>query len=328
MRASKVPIARASCVRVAISAPYGPLSGVVQWQDSGFWYRLSGFESLRRNPDRPKWGHGLRMSAAVYELYYWPSIQGRGEFVRLALEEGGARYVDLARRPGGMRAMTKLLRGTRISPAMFAPPFLKHGSLVVAQTANVLAYLAPRLKLVPRDEASRARALEIQLTIADLVAEAHDTHHPIAVDLYYEDQKTEAKRRAASFVAKRLPKFLGWLEDRLAHNGGRHFVGARVSYVDLSAFQVVAGLSYAFPNALARIARRVPRLLALHDRVAARPRVAAYLASDRRIPFNEDGIFRHYPELDPKMRGAIAGSLLSAIAPSVRPSVTRTRASR
>jgi glutathione S-transferase len=156
------------------------------------------------------------------------------------------------------------------------------------------------LKLVPADEASRARALELQLTIADLVAEAHDTHHPIGVDLYYEDQMVEAKKRASEFVAKRVPKFLGWLESRLAHNGGREFIGARISYVDLSAFQVVAGLSYAFPNALSRMKRKIPKLWALHDRVAARPRIAAYLASDRRIPFNEDGIFRHYPELDPK----------------------------
>jgi glutathione S-transferase len=236
----------------------------------------------------------------LYELYYWPSMQGRGEFVRLALEEGGARYVDVARGKGGVQAMMRMLRGSKSVAPLFAPPFLKHGALVIAQTANVLAYLGPRLKLVPADEASRARALEIQLTIADLVAETHDTHHPIGVDLYYEDQTAEAKKRAAEFVVKRVPKFLGWLESRLAHNGGREFIGARISYVDLSAFQVVAGLSYAFPNAMSRMKRKIPKLWALHDRVAARPRIAAYLASDRRISFNEDGIFRHYPELDPK----------------------------
>jgi glutathione S-transferase len=235
-----------------------------------------------------------------YELYYWPSIQGRGEFVRLALEEGGARYVDVARGKVGTAAMMKMLKGSKRQAPLFAPPFLKHGSLVIAQTANVLAYLGPRLKLVPADEGLRAHALEIQLTLADLVAEAHDTHHPIGVDLYYEDQTAEAKKRAAEFVGKRIPKFLGWLEARLAHNGGRHLIGGRVSYVDLSAFQVVAGLTYAFPNGMAAVKRRIPKLLALHDGVAARPRIAAYLASDRRIPFNEDGIFRHYPELDPK----------------------------
>ena len=236
----------------------------------------------------------------LYELYYWPSIQGRGEFVRLALEEGGADYVDVARGKAGVGAVMKLLKGSKTAAPPFAPPFLKHGSLVIAQTANVLAYLGPRLKLVPANDGLRAHALEIQLTIADLVAEAHDTHHPMGVGLYYEDQTVEAKKRAAEFVAKRIPKFLGWLESRLVHNGGRHFVGGRLSYVDLSAFQVVEGLTYAFPNGMAGVRRKIPKLLALHDAVAARPRIAAYLASDRRIPFNEDGIFRHYPELDPK----------------------------
>jgi glutathione S-transferase len=239
------------------------------------------------------------VSPPPYELYYWPSIQGRGEFVRLALEEAGAPYVDVARRPGGMKAMMEKMRGDARTPPVFAPPFLKHGDLVIAQTANILAYLAPHLKLVPRDEASRARALELQLTIADLVAEAHDSHHPIGVDLYYEDQRPAAKKRAAGFVASRIPKYLGYFESRLAHTGA-FLLGARLSYVDLGAFQVVCGLSYAFPNGMAREAGRIPRLVALRDRVAERPRIAAYLASKRRIPFNEDGIFRHYPELDAK----------------------------
>lgn len=246
------------------------------------------------------------MKSAPYELYYWPSIQGRGEFVRLALEEAGAPYADVARGRGGVKAMMKVMRGDHRRPPVFAPPFLKHGDLVIAQTANVLAYLAPRLKLVPRDDASRAHALELQLTIADLVAEAHDTHHPIGVDLYYEDQKPAAKKRAGGFVASRIPKYLGYFESRLAHNGN-FLVGSRLSYVDLSAFQVVCGLSYAFPNGMAREARRIPRLLELRDRVAERPNIARYLESKRRIPFNEDGIFRHYPELDPKgARAAVA----------------------
>jgi glutathione S-transferase len=241
-----------------------------------------------------------RVKTPLYELYYWPSIQGRGEFVRLALEEAGAPYVDVARGRGGVPAMMKMMRGNESAAPIFAPPFLKHGERVIAQTANILAYLAPRLNLVPRDEVHRAHALELQLTIADLVAEAHDTHHPIAVDLYYEDQKPAAKKRATAFVRARVPKFLGYLEARLAHNGGRFLLGGRLSYVDLSAFQVLVGLEYAFPNAMAREARRIPLLVALRDRVAERPRIAAYLASKRRLPFNEDGIFRHYPELDDK----------------------------
>ena len=234
-------------------------------------------------------------------FYYWPMIQGRGEFVRLLLEEAGADYLDVARTKGGTAAMMRFLDGKEPGALPFAAPFVRVGRTVVSQTANVLAFLAPRLGLVPRDEALRAEASQIQLTIADFVGEIHDTHHPIAGSLYYEDQKREAKRRARNFVEERLPRYLGWLEDVLARNrrsGGRWLVGRDLTYVDLSAFQVIEGLRYAFPNAMARLERRIPRLIALRDRVAARPRIAAYLASKRRLPFNQLGIFRSYPELD------------------------------
>jgi glutathione S-transferase len=236
------------------------------------------------------------------ELYYWPGIPGRGEFVRLALEEGGAAYVDVARdRKDGMAAMAALLDGTRRGALPFAPPFVKVGTTIVSQTANVLAVLAPRLRLIPADPALRAEAQQIQLTLADFVSEIHDTHHPIAGGLYYEDQRAAAKQRARDFVANRLPKYVGWLERVLQRNRrsrGRWLVGADRTYVDLSAFQIVAGLRYAFPRAMARAERSRPLLVALHDRVADRPRVKAYLASPRRQPFNQMGIFRHYPELD------------------------------
>ena len=234
-----------------------------------------------------------------YELWYWPGIQGRGEFVRLALEEAGARYVDAARGPGGVAKMQKLMRAPpRGALEPFAPPFLRHGKLLVAQTAEILFYLGPRLGLVPKDEASRLRAHEIQLTITDYVAEVHDTHHPTDVSKHYEEQKREAKLRARAFTKDRIPKFLGWFERALERGDGEHLVGRATSYADLSAFQIVEGTTYAFPRAMKRLAKRIPRLLALRDRVAARPKVAAYLASERRLPFNEWGIFRHYPELD------------------------------
>jgi len=235
-----------------------------------------------------------------YELYYWPMIQGRGEFVRLALEEADADYVDVARRKGGMDAMFRLMEGPRVKAPPFAPPFLKAGRLIIAQTANILFYLGSRHRLAPADEAGRLWAHQLQLTIADLVDEAHDTHHPIASSLYYEDQRKEAKRRAEAFLAERAPKFLGYFEEVLERNpkGDKHLVGARLTYPDLSLFQIVAGLRYAFPNAMRKLERKVKRVAALHERVAARPHVKAYLASDRRIPFNEQGIFRHYPELD------------------------------
>lgn len=239
-----------------------------------------------------------------YELYYWPTIQGRGEFVRLALEEGGARYVDVAREPesagGGVPALMALLQSEALRQPPYAPPILKAGDRCIAQTANILLYLAPRLKLVPRDEATRLWAHQLQLTVADLVDEAHDTHHPIAGSLYYHQQKAAARKRSAHFREARIPKYLGYFERVLERNrGGRGYaVGGALTYVDLSLFQVVAGLRYAFPKAMRRAERHCPRLTALHERVAKRPRIAAYLASPRRIPFNEQGIFRRYPELD------------------------------
>jgi glutathione S-transferase len=232
-----------------------------------------------------------------YELYYWPGIQGRGEFVRLALEEAGADYVDVARRKGGIRRMLHLLSAKRLEHPPFAPPFLKAGPLVVGQTANILLFLGARHGLAPAGEAGRLWVHQLQLTIADLVAEAHDTHHPIAASLYYEDQKAEARRAAKAFIAERMPKFLGYFE-RVLERNGKFLAGRKLSYADLSLFQVVEGLRYAFPRVMKKIAKKVPLVVALHDRVAARPRIAAYRASKRRIPFNEDGIFRHYRELD------------------------------
>jgi glutathione S-transferase len=236
----------------------------------------------------------------AYELYYWPTIQGRGEFVRLALEEAGADYVDVARRRGGVAAMQRLMDGARAEHPPFAPPFLKDGEVLIAQTANILLYLGRRHALAPRDETGRLWAHQLQLTIADVVDEAHDTHHPIASGLYFEDQQTEARRRAADFITNRIPKYLGYFERVLDQNprGDRHLVGRRVSYCDLSLFQLVAGLRYAFPRAMAELEPRFPRVAALHDRIAARPRIDTYLKSARRITFNEHGIFRHYPELD------------------------------
>jgi glutathione S-transferase len=234
-----------------------------------------------------------------YELYYWPSIQGRGEFVRLALEEAGADYVDVARESKkGMRAMDSLMENGERPP--FAPPFLKDGEVIIGQTAAILLYLGEKHDLAPKDEAGRLWTHQIQLTIADFVLEAHDTHHPIASGLYYEDQKEEAVRRSEDFRNNRVPKYFDWFETILARNpaGPKHLVGDKITYADLSLFQVVAGLTYAFPKLMKRELRNYPKIAALHDAVAKRPRIKAYLASPRRIAFNENGIFRHYPALD------------------------------
>jgi glutathione S-transferase len=235
-----------------------------------------------------------------YELYYWPSIQGRGEFVRLALEEAGADYVDVARRSGkrGVPAMMKLLDGTRIARPSYAPPFLRAGKLIIGQTANILLYLGGRLKLAPRDEVGALWVHQMQLTIADMVTHIHDTHHPVSGWLYYEEQRPAAKRRTQDFWRYRVPKFLGYFERIIGKSGGPYVLGRRLSYVDLSLFQIVEGLRYAFPKRMKRFEKKVPRLIALHDRVAKRPRIAAYLASKRRIPFSQWGIYRYFKELD------------------------------
>lgn len=236
----------------------------------------------------------------TYELYYWPSIQGRGEFVRLALEDAGAAYVDVARE-NGTKDILRALEGKVGGGRHFAPPVLRDGDVLVSQTAAILDHLASRLPSLLPDAtaATRTRALQLQLTIADFVAEVHDTHHPIATSQYYEDQRPEAKKRAAAFLADRVPKFLRYFESCLHDNEvAGTLVGAGSSYVDLSLFQIVEGLAYAFPKAFARAREEYPRVVALRDRVAQRPNIARYLASPRRIPFNEDGIFRRYPELD------------------------------
>lgn len=236
----------------------------------------------------------------TYDFYYWPGIQGRGEFVRLALEQAGADYVDIAREDGGMAAMQGFVAGDENGALPFAPPFLTAGDLVIAQVANILLYLGTRHEITPPDEAGRLWAHQLQLTVTDFVLESHDKHHPVANALYYEEQVEEAKRYSANFLELRLPKYLAYFENVIARNpsGSGMMIGEGPTYPDLSVFQCVAGLRYAFPKAMTRVEPDYPNVAALHDTVAALPRIAAYLASERRIPLNEHGVFRHYPELD------------------------------
>lgn len=239
----------------------------------------------------------------TYELYYWDGIQGRGEFVRLALEEAGADYIDMTRQSGrgrGTGAMLAIMQSDSEAHIPFAPPFLKEGDLIIPHVANILLYLGPKLGLAPDDEGLRYVVNGLQLTITDFVAEVHDTHHPIATSLYYEDQKEEAKARSADFIKERIPKFLGYFERVLQRNpdGPKHIAGDALTYVDLSLFQIIEGLVYAFPKAMSSYRDKYPLLAALHDSVEQRPNIAHYLKSDRRLAFNTEGIFRHYPELD------------------------------
>jgi glutathione S-transferase len=230
-----------------------------------------------------------------YELYYWPGIQGRGEFIRLALEEAGADYADVARERG-TSAMFKVMEASGTPP--FAPPFLKAGKLVIGQTANILFYLGTRHGLAPKAEGPRLWLHQLQLTVTDFVLEVHDTHHPLGPSLYYEDQRAAAKKRTEEFWKERVPKHLNYFESLLENSGGAYLTGRRLTYIDLSLFQIVEGLRYAFPKRMKAFERRIPGLIGLRGRIAARANIKVYLESDRRIPFNEDGIFRYYRELD------------------------------
>jgi glutathione S-transferase len=239
-----------------------------------------------------------------YRFYYWPMIQGRGEYVRLALEAAGADYVDVAREPeqsgGGIPELLKVMQSGDDERPPFAPPFLKAGKHFISHTPAILLYLGERHRLAPSSEAGKMWAHQLQLSITDFDKEIHDTHHPIASQLYYEDQKKEAKARAGDFLEFRAPKNLGYFEKVLERNksGDGHLIGKRLTYPDLSLFQIVAGLRYAFPKAMRKLEKKYPRCVAVHDEVAAHRRVSAYLASERRIAFNEMGVFRHYEELD------------------------------
>ncbi|KAJ1536472.1 hypothetical protein HK405_015213 [Cladochytrium tenue] len=261
------------------------------------------------------------MTLPTVRLFYWPSIQGRGEFVRLALEAAGVPYVDVARDAGDrgpgllLSTMQAVAAASPASatPRPFAPPFIEAipaaagavgetGPLrYVSHVAVVLQHLATRLpgRLCP--EQMMEQALQLQLTITDLVKEVHDCHHPVASALYFHDQRDEAIMHTREFLKTRPQKFLAYFEALAPAPGasaGPFVFGSSISYVDTSVFQVVEGLRYMFPKAAPKLLQATPRVLGLCEAVRAHPGVAAYLLSSRRIPFNEDGIFRHYAELD------------------------------
>jgi glutathione S-transferase len=231
-------------------------------------------------------------------------IQGRGEVVRLALEEALVDYIDVARNSTGKEdnrsAVIDILQNSTLKNPPFAPPFLVDKDIMIAQAAAILQYLAPKIGLIGESHAEQIFAHQIQLTVTDFLMEVHDTHHPIASALYYEDQVEESKKRSANFIKLRIPKYLDYFEKIITNNKSKSglLIGETLTYPDLSLFQIVEGLHYAFPKAFAKIADNYTNTLALRDAVAARPNTSAYLASDRRIDFNTMGVFRHYPELD------------------------------
>ncbi|HHO51810.1 MAG TPA: glutathione S-transferase [Deltaproteobacteria bacterium] len=228
-------------------------------------------------------------------LYYWPMIPGRGEFVRLVLEAAGVEYVDVGRIEG-VPAVLDAVRGSLGGRPHRALPILVDGEEVLSQTPVICTYLAEAYGLAPGRE-HRWGALTLLLTAMDLVTEAHDVHHPVSSRLRYEDQQPEARRAAELFVRERLPSFLAHLEGVCRDNPQSDWmIGGRLSHVDLVVEQLLRGLEHAFPAAMA--SAPIPGLRALAAAAASLPRIAAYRASERCIPFNRDGLFRAYPELD------------------------------
>lgn len=183
--------------------------------------------------------------APSYELIYWPSIPGRGEFIRLALEEAGVEYTDKAVTSAdeAVKDVQAQTTGTgdANNPPTFAPPVLRHDDLYISQTPNILQYIATRHGLAP-EGAGLYHVNALALTILDgLSNEAHDTHHPVGVGLYYEDQKEESRRRAKDYVVNRLPKFFDYLQRVLQgkkSGDGPWLYGGKLTYADLVLFQV------------------------------------------------------------------------------------------
>ncbi|MCV0384391.1 MAG: glutathione S-transferase [Erythrobacter sp.] len=242
------------------------------------------------------------MSGAAYDLWYWPSIQGRGEFVRVFMEAAGLSYRDRARETDAqalVEDMEARAEGGDFAP--YAPPYLveRETDFAIAQVAHIVSWLTGHHDLGSGDEQTDLHLIQLQLTITDIVAEAHDTHHPVAGSLYYDDQKDAAARAAKAFREERMPKYFDHFEQALeVREGGPFVLGERWSHVDTSLFQLVEGLRYAFPQRMKALEGDYPALVACRDAVADIEGVAAYCDSDRRLAFNEDGIFRHYPELD------------------------------
>lgn len=232
----------------------------------------------------------------TYALYYWPVLPGRGEIIRMLLEDAGAAYRDVGREEG-FGVIVSARKGELGGARPFAPPILQHGELVLSQSSVIARYIAERHGLAPSDHRGRFLAEQHFLGWSDVMVEVHDTHHPIALGLHYEDQRDAAKERTRHFLADRLGTWLQHFEHIVTQGGGVH-VGETITYPDFMARFVLRGIEYAFPRAFSEHRERIPSLLALRDRVEARPQLAAYLASDRAMAFNEHGIFRHYPELE------------------------------
>lgn len=264
--------------------------------------------SSEPTPKRPR-------TNPTFELLYHPSVPGRGEFIRLALEAASIPYNDVANNDKKGYSIVqaacspKSTGDTDGNPPAFAPPALrvpgagKDGkTLLIYQTPNILIYLGPHLGLAPEDEVERLWVNQNMLTALDLNNETHDTHHPIAVMQYYEDQKEEALKKSKNFRENRIPKYFSFFERVLKGNEetgkGKYLVSDMLTYADTTLWQVMDGLHFAFPKELEARSNDYPLLFGtFYPSIKEEKHLKEYLASDRRLPYSM-GVFRHYPELD------------------------------
>ena len=228
------------------------------------------------------------------QLWYWPDIPGRGEFIRVALEAAEVEYADMAREKGAEALLEDMASRSGIAP--LAPPYIIDGDLCLGQTAHILAVLADRYGFGAGELATDLQLIQLQLDVSDIVAEVHAVHHPISGALYYRDQMDAAYEAAQHFRETRIPKYLDHFEQALAVNCGPCVLGDHWTHVDTSLFQLLEGLDYMFPSRMAEL--DYPRLALCREAVMEIDGIDAYLGSERRLAFNEDGLFRHYPELD------------------------------
>jgi glutathione S-transferase len=228
------------------------------------------------------------------QLWYWPDIPGRGEFIRLALEAAEVDYADMAREKGAKAMLDDMASRSGIAP--LAPPYIVDGDLCIGQTAHILAVLADRHGFGAGDLPTDLQLIQLQLDVSDMVSEVHAVHHPISGALYYRDQMDAAYEAAQHFRGTRIPRYLDHFERALAEQGGPFVLGEQWTHVDTSLFQLLEGLDYMFPNRMAEL--DYPRLALCREAVMEIEGIDAYLGSERRLAFSEDGLFRHYPELD------------------------------
>jgi len=231
----------------------------------------------------------------MWQILYWPAKDadgkvaagaGRAEYLRVLFEEAGVPYQDVT---AGLRAFFWQNLEAQPYPAL-APPAIRKNNFILGQTAVCAKRLAMEFGFYPTDEDDAAHAEQIVTTVHEYIAEGRSAFHPVKNTMSYHDQKEEAKPYIAAFKADRLPRYMTNFERFLKANrgGGGFFVGDSLSYVDLQVMVMLQVTRSQFPDAWEALDAKL-----LKDHLAqmeARPRIKAYLLSDRKQPFAGDSM--------------------------------------